>query len=138
VRLRAADADAFLIGNAAGEAHPIIGEGISMALQSAWLLCQELGGSADVLRCDALGEMRRREIRQRYASRWRAHFARRLRIAACFAHAAMRPTIAAALLPLLRRAPALLGVAARVSGKTGSAVVLRTESRPVVIQESPS
>ncbi|HEX3843277.1 MAG TPA: NAD(P)/FAD-dependent oxidoreductase [Steroidobacteraceae bacterium] len=138
VRLRAADADAFLIGNAAGEVHPIIGEGISMALQSAWLLCQELAGSADVLRCDALGEMRRREIRQRYASRWRAHFARRLRIAACFAHAAMRPTVAAALLPLLRRAPALLGVAARVSGKTGSAVVLRTEGRPVVIQESPS
>ena len=32
----------FRIGNAAGEAHPIIGEGISMALQSAWLLCARL------------------------------------------------------------------------------------------------
>lgn len=138
VRLRAADGGAFLIGNAAGEVHPIIGEGISMALQSAWLLCQELTGSADALRCDARGEMCRREVRERYAARWRAHFAARLRLAACFAHAAMRPKVAAALLPLLRRVPALLGVAARVSGKTRSAVVLPTEGPPVVIQESPS
>ena len=138
VRLRAADGGAFLIGNAAGEVHPIIGEGISMALQSAWLLCQELAGAADALRCDARGELCRREIQQRYASRWRAHFTRRLRLAACFAHAAMRPKVAAPLLPLLRRVPALLGVAARVSGKTRSAVVLPTEGRPVVIQESPS
>src|SRR5262249_52630364 len=32
----------FLVGNAAGEAHPAIAEGISMAMQSAWLLCQQL------------------------------------------------------------------------------------------------
>ena len=32
VRLRRWRTDAFLIGNAAGEAHPIIGEGISMAI----------------------------------------------------------------------------------------------------------
>ena len=32
----------FMIGNAAAEAHPIIGEGISMAMQSAWLLCARL------------------------------------------------------------------------------------------------
>ena len=31
-----------MIGNAAAEAHPIIGEGISMAMQSAWLLCVRL------------------------------------------------------------------------------------------------
>lgn len=137
VRLRAAGT-AFLIGNAAGEVHPIIGEGISMALQSAWLLCQELTELSDVLRCDARGEMCRREVQQRYASRWRVHFARRLRLAACFAHAAMRPKVAAPLFPLLRRVPSLLGVAARVSGKARSAVVLPTEDRPVVIQESPS
>ena len=128
----------FLIGNAAGEVHPIIGEGISMALQSAWLLCQELAESADALRCDARGEMRRREIQQRYASRWRAHFSWRLRLAACFAHAAMRPAVAAPLLPLLRRAPALLGVAARASGKTRSAVALPSAYLPGAIQGTPS
>lgn len=138
VRLRAAAGGAFLLGNAAGEVHPIIGEGISMALQSAWLLCEELAGSADAFRCDARGEVRRREIQRRYVSRWRAHFAKRMRLAACFAHAAMRPRIAAPLLPLLRRAPALLGLAARASGKTRTAVALPAEIRPVVIQESPS
>jgi menaquinone-9 beta-reductase len=45
-----------------------------------------------------------------------------MRLAACFAHAAMRPGIAAPLLPLLRRTPALLGMAARMSGKTRSAI----------------
>ena len=120
----------FLVGNAAGEVHPIIGEGISMALQSAWLLCEELAGSADAFRCDLRGEMRRRQIQQRYASRWRWHFYPRMRLAACLAHAAMRPGVAAPLLPLLRRAPGLLGVAARVSGKTAAL--------PGVIQGSPS
>ena len=135
VRLRAAGDDAFLIGNAAGEVHPIIGEGISMALQSAWLLCEELAASADAFRCDARGEARRREIQRRYVSRWRAHFAGRLHLAACFAHAAMHPRVAAPLLPLLRRAPALLGIAARASGKTRSAVGRPAEVHPVVIQE---
>jgi len=126
-RLGSAAGGSFLIGNAAGEVHPIIGEGISMALQSAWLLCEELAGSAEATRRDPEGAMRRREIQQRYASRWRAQFAWRMRLAACFAHAAMRPGLAASLLPLLRRAPALLGIAARVSGKTRSAVTPRPQ-----------
>ena len=138
VRLRAASGDAFLIGNAAGEVHPIIGEGISMALQSAWLLCEELAGSADAFRCDARGAVRRHEIQRLYASRWRKHFARRLHLAACFAHAAMRPGLAAPLLPLLRRVPALLGMAAQVSGKTHSAVTLPAQGCPVVIQGFPT
>lgn len=127
VRLRGGQMGAFLIGNAAGEVHPIIGEGISMALQSAWLLCAELAGAADAFRPDMRGETHRRRIQQRYASLWRAHFSVRMRLAACFAHAAMRPLFTASLLPLLRRAPTLLGVAARVSGKTRS-----------VLQEFPS
>jgi len=138
VRLRANASDTFLIGNAAGEVHPIIGEGISMALQSAWLLCEELAGSADAFRCDAEGEVRRRDIQRRYVARWRAHFVRRLRLAACFAYAAMRPRLAGPLLPVLRRVPALLGVAAEVSGKTHSAVTLPAEACPVVTQGSLS
>lgn len=127
----------FLIGNAAGEVHPIIGEGISMALQSAWLLCEELAGCPEAFRADAGSEMRRRGIQQRYASRWRAHFSRRMHLAACFAHAAMRPRAAAPLLPLLRRAPALLRIAARASGKTRSAVTLPSAALSGVIQGSP-
>jgi flavin-dependent dehydrogenase len=138
VRLRAARGGAFLIGNAAGEVHPIIGEGISMALQSAWLLCRELAGSADAFRCDARGEMRRRQIQRDYAARWRAHFSGRLRLAACLAHAAMRPGLAASLLPLLRRAPALLGIAAWASGKTRSAVALPPDARRGLFQGAPS
>ena len=36
----------FRIGNAAGEAHPIVGEGISMAMQSAFVLAAVLGPAA--------------------------------------------------------------------------------------------
>ena len=136
MHLGAAQDGAFRIGNAAGEVHPIIGEGISMAVQSAWLLCEELAGAADAFRTDARAERLRREVRARYASRWRAQFRPRMRLAACFAHAAMRPGLTAPLLPLLHRAPALLGVAARVSGKTRTAVTSST-ALAGLIQESP-
>lgn len=129
---------AFPIGNAAGEVHPIIGEGISMALQSAWLLCEELAGSAQAFRRDAGGDFRRRQIRARYAWRWRAHFRQRMYLAAFLAHAAMRPGLAAPLLPLLRRAPALLGIAARMSGKTRSAVTLPAQAFPGVTEGAAS
>lgn len=138
VRLGNGYGRAFLIGNAAGEVHPIIGEGISMALQSAWLLCEELAGSRQAFRPDMQGELCRQQIRDRYASRWRAHFLGRMRLAACFAHAAMRPHIAGPLLPLLRRTPALLGIAARMSGKTRSAVPLSAAALSGVTQESSS
>jgi flavin-dependent dehydrogenase len=136
VRLGRADRGAFLIGNAAGEVHPIVGEGISMALQSAWLLCAELTGSADAARLDMRGEMCRRMIQRRYAARWRAHFSLRLRLAACFAHAAMRPRLSSPLLPLLRRVPALLGIAAYASGKTRSIVVSPPDIPPGAVEGS--
>jgi flavin-dependent dehydrogenase len=123
IRVGRADGGAFLIGNAAGEVHPIVGEGISMALQSAWLLCAELAGSAGAARLDIRGELCRRMIQRRYATLWRAHFSPRLRLAACLAHAAMRPHLASPLLPVLRRVPALLAIAAHASGKTRSAVL---------------
>ena len=138
MRLEGGIGGAFLIGNAAGEVHPIIGEGISMALQSSWLLCEELAGRPDAFRADPWGEICRREAQQRYALRWCAHFSRRMRLAACFAHAAMRPGITAAVLPLLRQAPALLGFAARVSGKTRSAAIFPTGLLPGLIQGSSS
>src|SRR5450631_800425 len=90
VRLRGDD-QVFRIGNAAGEAHPIVGEGISMALQSAALLCGHLlrdaGGTA------APGAQWQRAAGYRYCLEWRRHFVPRLRLAALFAHLAMRPVL---------------------------------------------
>ena len=40
--------DIFRVGNLAGESHPIIAEGISMALQSGWMLARELGTISEV------------------------------------------------------------------------------------------
>jgi flavin-dependent dehydrogenase len=138
VRLGAARGTIYLIGNAAGEVHPIIGEGISMALQSAWLLCEELCGSAEAFRGDPRGERCRRRIHSRYVTRWRAHFRGRMRLAACFARAAMHPGISAALIALLTRAPALIGAAARLSGKTRSAVTPAAAVPAGPVPRSPS
>lgn len=117
VRLTRSGTHVFLIGNAAGEAHPIVGEGISMALQSAWLLCEQLVRSRDV-RLSGIGAHKwQREVQERYAAQWRAHFRLRMQVAGLFAQVAMRPAVTARVLPLLRRAPGLLTHSARWSGK---------------------
>jgi len=87
-----AGAGIFLVGNAAGEAHPIVAEGISMAMQSAWLLCERLvrGGT------EALAGRDLAAIGRDYATAWRQQFAPRIYAAALFAHLAMRPATAAA------------------------------------------
>ena len=115
VRLQSKDA-AFRVGNAAGEAHPIIGEGMSMALQSAWMLCARLirarrqAGTAD----DADWQ---REVHAQYAREWRRQFAPRLRLAAAFSHLAMRPLTSRALLAVVSLWPALLTRGAAWGGK---------------------
>ncbi len=109
--------EVFLIGNAAGEAHPIIGEGMSMAMQSAWLLCEHLVGRRDILLRGARGRETQRLMQINYVRGWRAHFTSRIRLAALFAHAAMRPAVSGQLLPLLRRWPMLVTQGARASGK---------------------
>jgi len=115
VRLRDDD-EVFRIGNAAGEAHPIIGEGISMALQSAWLLCAHLQAARQPRGAGAKATWQR-DARQRYSADWRHHFVPRLRVAAGLAHLAMRPTGAAALMATLKRFPNLLTRGAIWSGK---------------------
>jgi flavin-dependent dehydrogenase len=111
-----ADDGLLRIGNAAGEAHPIIGEGMSMALQSAWLLCAQLLGAGQ--RDEARQNPWQREVGRRYAAQWRRHFEPRLRLAAAFAHLAMRPGSAAPLMALARIWPGLLTLGARWGGKT--------------------
>ena len=118
IRLRADDA-LLRIGNAAGEAHPIIGEGMSMALQSAFLLGGQLIAAASG--STAWTPARQREVARRHAAVWRRAFAPRLLLAAAFAHAAMRPLSGAALVTLARAWPGLLTRGARWGGKVHSA-----------------
>ena len=115
IRLRSDDR-ILRIGNAAGEAHPIIGEGMSMALQSAWLLAGLLIASTPP------GTTPPPDIAASYARRWRREFAPRLALAAGFAHLAMRPAGAGALIALARRWPGLLTQGARWGGKVRCAV----------------
>jgi flavin-dependent dehydrogenase len=113
IRRRAARG-VFFAGNSAGEAHPIVAEGISMAMQSAWLLCRHL---IDTEAC-AAAQGSLADIGRAYAREWDASFARRIRAAAAFAHLSMRPRATATALPLLERFPRLLTFGARLSGKT--------------------
>ncbi len=115
----------FPVGNAAGEAHPAVAEGISMALQSAWLLARRLtdwrrqGGTDADLR--AHGDA--------YAADWRRSFGPRVAASTVVAHWAMRPPAVACTLPLLRRFPALLTWCANLTGKTTQVVALASGGR---------
>ena len=109
----------FPVGNAAGETHPLIGEGINMALQSAYLLTNELTKQPVA----AIDVSRSREIHRDYAAAWRSAFAHRLRLAAAFAHLAMRPALSVPATAVLRRWPLMLAEAARWAGKARSPIV---------------
>lgn len=107
----------FAIGNAAGEAHPILGEGISMAIQSAWLLSKFLvRHRTDVLAGHVAATGRS------YARQWKRSFSGRIRVAATFAHIAMRPGVMTALVPVIKRLPAILSIGARLGAKVRPAV----------------
>ena len=101
----------FRIGNAAGEAHPIIGEGMSMALQSAWLLSRHLLARAGT---SGTALLRQRAIAVRYAAHWRRTFTPRLVFAAGFAHLAMRSASTAPMLGITGAWPGLLTLGARI------------------------
>ena len=103
----------FTVGNAAGEAHPIVAEGISMAIQSSWLLCERLTLHKN-------GVLSEREIESAavdYGTRWRANFARRIYASALFAQMAMRSITADMVVAFIRLAPRTLTIGARLSGK---------------------
>jgi menaquinone-9 beta-reductase len=103
----------FYVGNIAGEAHPIVAEGISMAMQSAWLLAATLiEHQTEIIndkQCDNAGN--------RYAQSWHNHFAFRIYAAAVFAQVVMRPWLLTPLLPLFSYFPVLLKLASKLSGK---------------------
>jgi flavin-dependent dehydrogenase len=97
----------FAVGNAAGEAHPVVAEGISMAMQSAWLLARRLINSRGPINVD----------QRAYAAEWRRAFGGRLRASQAVARWAMSPTAVAASIPWMRQFPRLLTWGALASGK---------------------
>ncbi len=94
----------FFAGNAAGEAHPIIAEGISMAIQSAWLLVQHLLADGS-------------QAGPNYARAWRGQFAARVHAASVFAWLAMNDHGRIAAAQLISAIPAILTWGAALSGK---------------------
>jgi flavin-dependent dehydrogenase len=107
-------AGVFMAGNSAGEAHPIIAEGISMAMQSAWLL-------TNCLVSDKRSLMRNPDptaVGRAYASEWRAAFGVRIRAASLFAQLAMSPAASTVCKPILRHMPQLITMGAELSGKS--------------------
>jgi flavin-dependent dehydrogenase len=94
-------AGVYRTGNLAGEAHPVIAEGISMAIQGSHLLARCLIAHRG----------------EDYAAAWQRRFAPRIRAASVFAHLAMRAPTRALCRPLLAGFPQLMEWGARLSGK---------------------
>ena len=101
----------FVVGNAAGEAHPLVAEGLSMAMQSGWLVASHLGAA------ESLSDRALAVAREGYAREWRAQFAARVRASSAFAWLALAPGGPRAGAALFERAPAILTWGARRSGK---------------------
>ncbi|HUO20962.1 MAG TPA: NAD(P)/FAD-dependent oxidoreductase [Caulobacteraceae bacterium] len=112
----------FRVGNAAGEAHPAIAEGISMAMQSSSILCRALIENERVLGDDG----RARAIGHAYSADWRAHFGLRLRAASAIATVAMHPAAAALAGSAVATLPKLLTWGARLSGKSAQKALSST------------
>ncbi len=108
---------AFLVGNAAGEAHPAIAEGIGMAMQSAWQLCRRLIAAAT----DGLSPEAMDGARRDYETGWRRALTSRVHAGALIANWAMTPAAVACGIPLLRLVPGGLTACAWWSGKSVSA-----------------
>lgn len=103
----------YRVGNACGETHPLVGEGMHMALQSSRMLVRSL-----IRHADRTSETRRLSAAHHaYANAWRTSFVPRMRFASCYAEIAMRPALALPVGRLLRRWPTVLTTAARFAGK---------------------
>lgn len=107
------DRGIFAVGNAAAEAHPVVAEGISIAIQSAALLCQAMQGHLGrPMTAGAIAAVHRR-----YARAWRRNFQRRMWASSVYAQIFMRPWLTASAMALMERFPQLLQVGAGWSGK---------------------
>jgi flavin-dependent dehydrogenase len=111
----------FFIGNAAGEAHPTIADGISMAMQSAWLLSQNF----IEMQASDLTDLDLQKIGHTYDRAWLRAFRLRIRAAEVFARLALTPQTHMFLLPLVRAFPSFLTLGARMGGIVDEIVALR-------------
>jgi flavin-dependent dehydrogenase len=102
--------DIFRVGNVAGESHPVIAEGISMALQSGWLLAQELE-QVD------WNEAGREQAGWRYGAAWRRQFAVRIAVASAVAGLASHRWSLRLMQQVVDAFPQSLFLGARLSGK---------------------
>ena len=112
----------FRVGNAAGEVHPLIGEGIYMALHSARMAAAHVSRLGPAV----IDAAQFQAAYRAYAAEWRAAFGSRLRFAKWYAHMAMRPAIANHLNSLLQATPSLMTHAARWAGKARGAIPARS------------
>ena len=103
----------FYAGNIAGEAHPVIAEGISIAMQSGWLLSQTLLAEEK----SSFSRETFDRIGRSYSKQWHHQFAPRIHAARCIAQLSMRPWLMTMMLPFLKKFPKLLTFGARLSGK---------------------
>jgi menaquinone-9 beta-reductase len=108
----------FAVGNAAAETHPIVAEGISIAIQSAALLCEQLIARPELRRNGAGHASACKAARAGYARAWRTNFSPRLFVAAVFASVFTRPVSTRIATTMLERFPQLLSEGARWSGKS--------------------
>jgi flavin-dependent dehydrogenase len=101
----------FATGNAAGEAHPLVAEGISMAIQASWLLAEALAAEG------SLGDAAVQAAGRRYEREWQRHFAPRIRASQVFAALTTAPATSAASIAALAAMPRILTLGAAWSGK---------------------
>jgi hypothetical protein len=90
-----------------------VAEGISMAMQSAWLLAERLTTQPDPVR----SSLALNAIGKDYAAAWRRSFVPRIRAASLLAQWAMTPAVVSPTLPLIRRFPSIITFVARLGGK---------------------
>ena len=103
----------FPVGNAAGEAHPVVAEGICMAIQGAFLLARRLiAWRQEGAHRRSLGS-----VGASYARDWRRAFAPRVAASAAVARWAMHESLTAPTLPMVGAFPSLLTWGARLAGK---------------------
>lgn len=107
----------YRVGNAAGEAHPVVAEGIGMALQSASMLVTRI---LDV-RAGMENPRALTFVARGYSTAWRRRFGPRIRVASAVAHWAMHPALVRSSLSCISRFPRLLSDAAWWTGKASRA-----------------
>lgn len=104
--------DIFRVGNLAAESHPIIAEGIAMALQSGWMLGEHLGQH------DRWDKAARNAAGLTYSRTLREQFRVRIAWASLIAKLATMPSTAHVMQSVLESFPTGLSIGARLAGKT--------------------